>query len=288
MGKFSGYLLATDADGTLFGKDGIISKRNIDAVKRFTDEGGLFIVATGRTADAARFIIEQMNVNAPCVLANGSQLYDFKSEEVVWERCLSEKELAAVESVFRSGKFPKCATEIHSGKKVYVFSPTPESEEHETREGLDAVICEDEKIGTIKNVFKGLITMRTEEEFPIIEDFVKSNAECELKIVHSTATFGEVKYHYFELLPLGITKAVPLEELGKRLGIKRENIFAIGDYYNDFEMLQFAGVSAVPEAAPDDLKKLADYVVCDCTLGAVGNFIELLFDKFDNIGKDVS
>lgn len=280
MGKFSGCLLASDADGTLFGKDGIIAERTVKAVKRFTDEGGLFIVATGRTADAARFIVDTLEVNAPCVLANGAQLYDYENETAVWQRCLNDKELAAAESVFRSGRFDKSATELHSGRKVFVFSPTVESTEHETREKLDAVICDDSEIGSIKAVFKALITMRTEEEFTPIEDFVKANSECELKIVHTNATFGEVKYHYLEILPLGITKAVTLSELCRLKGISHDKVFAIGDYYNDLEMLEFAGVTAVPDAAPDELKEIADYVVCDCSLGAVGNFIELLEEKY--------
>ena len=47
MGKFSSVLLATDLDGTLV-LNGEISKENVDAIRTFQNDGGLFTVATGR------------------------------------------------------------------------------------------------------------------------------------------------------------------------------------------------------------------------------------------------
>lgn len=280
MGKFSGYLLASDADGTLFGHNGKISQKNIDAVKRFTDEGGLFIAATGRTADAARFIKEQLNVNAPCVLSNGTQLYDFEREEVIWKRTLSETELRAAKSVYESGLYKGAGTELHSGNKVYVFGATPESDEHEEREGLDAVKCEREYLSQVTDVHKALLTMRTEEEFAPLEEYLRSNSEVELNIAHTSATFGEVKYHYLELLPMGVNKATALEALCERLEIDRDKVLAVGDYYNDLAMLKFAKITAVPNESPEDIKELADYIVCDCVTGSVGGFIEELEKRF--------
>lgn len=50
-------------------------------------------------------------------------------------------------------------------------------------------------------------------------------------------------------------------------GFRMENVYAIGDYYNDTELLEAAGVSVVPENAPDDLKEQADLVVGHCYQG---------------------
>ena len=283
MGKFSGYLLASDADGTLLGRDTKICERNIENIKRFTNNGGKFIVATGRTADGARFMVEATDVNAPCIVANGAQIYDFEKEEIVWEMRLSDEELEAAQSVFLSGKFEHCGTELHSGSKVYVFSPTEETNIHQVAEELDAVICNDDEIGNIKGVFKALISMRSAEEFDAIEQFIRANAKCPLKIIHSTATLMGSKYDYLEILPFGASKAVALKELQRLEGEKIKKTIAIGDYYNDKEMLEFADISAVPSGAPLDLKEMADYVVCDCSVGAVGHLIEQLENRKDEI-----
>lgn len=42
MGKFDGLLLLSDLDGTLLGADRCISRANSDAVRYFTQNGGLF------------------------------------------------------------------------------------------------------------------------------------------------------------------------------------------------------------------------------------------------------
>ena len=49
MGKFSGVLLATDYDDTLYSSDCTISQENRQAIARFVAEGGLFCISTGRS-----------------------------------------------------------------------------------------------------------------------------------------------------------------------------------------------------------------------------------------------
>jgi hydroxymethylpyrimidine pyrophosphatase-like HAD family hydrolase len=48
--------------------------------------------------------------------------------------------------------------------------------------------------------------------------------------------------------------------LCKRYEIAPEEVLAIGNYYNDCEMIAFAGIGIAVANAPDDLKALADDV----------------------------
>ena len=45
-GKFFGYLICTDCDGTLTYDIGKVSEKNVRAIKYFQSEGGLFTLAT--------------------------------------------------------------------------------------------------------------------------------------------------------------------------------------------------------------------------------------------------
>ena len=49
MGRFTGVLLATDYDDTLYDSQGTISPENRQAICRFVDQGGLFCISTGRS-----------------------------------------------------------------------------------------------------------------------------------------------------------------------------------------------------------------------------------------------
>lgn len=63
-----------------------------------------------------------------------------------------------------------------------------------------------------------------------------------------------------EILPEGVSKASGLAVLTEKLGIGPEEIVAVGDNYNDAEMLQYAGMGVAMGNAPDDVKRLARYV----------------------------
>lgn len=58
MKKFEGYLIVSDLDGTFLGKQSRIVERNVEAVRYFTENGGLFTFATGRAFYNARIRAE--------------------------------------------------------------------------------------------------------------------------------------------------------------------------------------------------------------------------------------
>jgi hypothetical protein len=60
-----------------------------------------------------------------------------------------------------------------------------------------------------------------------------------------------------DLLPRGVTKAWALERLARRLGVDRSEVMAIGDNWNDAEMLEWAGQPVVMGNAAPDLKAQA-------------------------------
>ncbi len=68
------------------------------------------------------------------------------------------------------------------------------------------------------------------------------------------------KPFFLEFTEKGVTKGTSLSILIDRLGIKREEVIAMGDSYNDAAMIEFAGLGIAMGNAPDDIKQIADYV----------------------------
>ena len=56
-------------------------------------------------------------------------------------------------------------------------------------------------------------------------------------------------------------------------------MFAIGDYYNDLEMIKIADVGAALAESPDEVKAVAKKVVCEAKNGAVAEFIDYLTER---------
>ena len=74
-------------------------------------------------------------------------------------------------------------------------------------------------------------------------------------------------------------KNLKQDELAEMLGVEKENTAAIGDYFNDYEMLKQVGLPACCGQAPKGMKKIAKLVTCHCNEGAVADLIEYIIQN---------
>ena len=63
-----------------------------------------------------------------------------------------------------------------------------------------------------------------------------------------------------ELGPCGCNKMTGVKELMELLDIRQDEVMACGDFENDMEMVEYAGVGVAVDNACDSLKAKADYV----------------------------
>ena len=88
---------------------------------------------------------------------------------------------------------------------------------------------------------------------------------------------------YYDIMKEGVTKASAITILAQHLGIKKEEIIAIGDGGNDIEMLQTAGLKVAMKNASNSLKEIADFVTSeDNNAGGVGIFLYELFKQLQD------
>ncbi|MDE5994821.1 MAG: HAD hydrolase family protein, partial [Oscillospiraceae bacterium] len=64
-------------------------------------------------------------------------------------------------------------------------------------------------------------------------------------------------------------------------GIPHKHTAAIGDYFNDYDMLKTVYLSACCGQAPQGLKDISKYHACHCNRGAVGDLLEYIMDKYE-------
>jgi HAD superfamily hydrolase (TIGR01484 family) len=63
-----------------------------------------------------------------------------------------------------------------------------------------------------------------------------------------------------DVMKAGISKAYALQKLSESLGVKRNEIAAIGDQLNDIDLIEYAGLGIAVANAEDALKEKADRV----------------------------
>ncbi len=92
---------------------------------------------------------------------------------------------------------------------------------------------------------------------PSTLDIIKKEAT---QIYGNKLTITKSKDYFLEFGNENAKKSIALKALAESLGIKREEILAIGDGMNDLDMLEYAGTGVAMENAAEEAKEVADYI----------------------------
>ena len=279
MGLFSDCLFGCDIDGTLLA-NGVINPHNIEKIEYFISEGGHFSLSTGRTVGAVSPVLERIKNISPSVVANGCMIYDFQNKKVLDELFIAKADYRVAKAVLDTGL--PVGIEAHSGADILTIRETEETKIHQEYERLKSrnvsfVEAENYKWNKVVYLFDDLEVLQKVKK--LISALGAGSAFSD-----TSAVIAGKKRNYYEQFPAGVSKAGGLLKLAKILNIKKGGIFAMGDYYNDLEMIKCADISAVPKDTPDDIKAFADYRACSCEDGAVADFIDYLTEiKYDRV-----
>ena len=88
---FSKWLVVSDIDGTLNNKMRKLPRVNYDAIKKFTEMGGNFTLASGRLTSSLERNYNRITPNQPAIVLNGAGIYDFSKREMIWRRTIGEE-----------------------------------------------------------------------------------------------------------------------------------------------------------------------------------------------------
>ena len=84
------------------------------------------------------------------------------------------------------------------------------------------------------------------------------------KIINQGTEEVPIEYYYTEISLSNVDKWTAMEYLIERLGIKKEEVIAIGDNINDKKMIENAGLGIVMKGSTPEVTKVADDI-------AIGN-----------------
>lgn len=255
-------MIAIDIDGTLLPGVGLsISQRNCAALRSAEAAGIQVVIATGRRQDYAMPLLEQIGLDSETAIitSNGTVTRTFSGKHM--NRNVLQAETAQA----------LCSLLRRYGTVVFTFD----------REGPGTLVLE--SIESLSSrislwvqanishltVIKPLERAFDTGECPIqgmVAGSLREIEEAEALILESSFA-KEIELHRTEyperdlcildLLPPGISKGWALKKLSKDLGIDREQIMAIGDNYNDLEMLKWVGRPVLMGNAPPDLQEIA-------------------------------
>ena len=234
-------IIASDYDGTFHRHHGV-EQKDREAVRKWRESGNLFGVVTGRPTEMLDIIVKERLELDFVITYNGVDVYDLSGEQPALVKRLSGKsdrfyELSPL-ILRKSGDWAEFITPDGNYYVTYNDETVHMRDHHVKREALKNI-----------NEFIQIYALyKTEDEaLEIARQLNEGFSEAVSPLVNGS---------WLNVAPSGVTKASGVWEYAKLRSAAKEDIFTIGDSYNDLDMIQkFNGYTV--ENGAEAIKKAA-------------------------------
>ncbi|HEY6270399.1 MAG TPA: Cof-type HAD-IIB family hydrolase [Terriglobales bacterium] len=253
-------VLAVDIDGTLTDPQFHVSARNVAALRAAHDAGIQVILATGRRHDYALPIARDLGFPVLLVSSNGALVRDANGETLFSGRLAASTARKLIRHMYEYRAHAVLTFDRPSGpgndslvlesvdelsqtvsrwlevNRPYIKVVAPLEEAIQNEDPLQAMYCG--RVAVMEVAERRLAQADFLDEITILKTQYDHRDLCILDVLTSNCSKGHA-----------------LRRWAEQKGIAREHIMAIGDNYNDLEMLEFAGLPVVMGNASQHLKQ---------------------------------
>lgn len=268
--NLSDWLVVSDIDGTLNNKLRQLPKRNREAINRFVLEcNGNFTLASGRNVQSMRKHYENLPIaGTPAVILNGAGVYDYNHEKMLHFDAINDHAMDLVFELYK--RFPLLEIEILTDKMIYTLNSRIFARVMVRADKLHYINCKHPEEIPRENWGKVI--------FLGMPDLIKRLRKYVDTLTDTRANFMSSSISSFEMLNEGVHKGTGVMKIAELYGIERSHIAAIGDYFNDYDMLKTVGLPACCGQAPKAMHEIAKFHACHCNKGAVADLLEYIMN----------
>jgi Cof subfamily protein (haloacid dehalogenase superfamily) len=260
-------LIVSDLDGTLLNGNARITDRTLDAIRRYHSLGGLFTYATGRTDESARAFAELAGIKIPGIAINGGKIVNHADGKIIHETFMDAERTKQAFKMLRGHK-KDVIVYLDNSRYIADYTEVIDKYLERVRHGLYITKDIDEAIdkgGAVKKI----LVIDPGQEDDVIVGIVKP-------IFGGNFNFIKSDKDYYEFIPPGTSKGAALAILARYLGIRMEDVIAVGDHLNDVSMIEAAGLGFAVANAEQEALDAADCVTASNNDDGVALIIEKL------------
>jgi len=258
-------MIAIDLDGTLLNDEKEISKEDIEWVnKAYNEKGVIPVITTGRNVSSIEHFAHELgrDVVKYVISQNGAIIKNMVNDEYISQNMIPDEIVKKVIEIFK-----RYNISVTLETAMYVISDTKKSEEVMElydKLGDEIRVIEDLRSYDISNEQISIVTGEGEkgELENIIGELEKLPEILVVPISRYLAKNGDFVYerYYIEMTAKGVSKGAGITKLANYLGIKNEEVMAIGDGENDIAMFEEGRLKIAMENSSQILKEKADYI----------------------------
>jgi len=261
-------LLALDLDGTLLNSRGEITSRTRETLAKARTRGVKVALVTGRRFRDARPLALELGVDVPVIAHNGALTKHAQTQELVGMMPLPVSAARDALKIGRQMNADLLVSDECNGRGIMVYDHFSGDNPALLRyvEWAKRVHGDDDQ--------NGVLEVASLEEYldhdPIHVAFSGHCAPMAgLELVLHRELAGKVKifrtaypqmdFTLLDLVHPQASKGVGVSLAAQELGISWRDVLAIGDNFNDLEMLRFAGIGVVMGNADPELRQLPNF-----------------------------
>jgi Cof subfamily protein (haloacid dehalogenase superfamily) len=250
MAKFR--LLALDLDDTLLRSDLTISYRTRKAIKEAGAAGVTIVLASGRVPSSIENFARILGIHKRpgyLVCLNGSLIQESHTGNIIDEAFVDNEIILKAYDLADAEGFP---IQIYDDDVMYVSRSNEFTECDQKLTGLRQVVVENFRAMVTGGCHKLLIP-GDPQLLGHMENIIRTYLGDKITLFTS-------KPYYLEILPANTDKGTALAKITKLLGIKQEEVLAIGDSMNDEAMIRWAGMGVAMVNGDERIKNIAALV----------------------------
>ena len=235
-------VLASDYDGTLRISE-FVAEEDKEAIVKFRKAGNMFGIVTGRSIESLKKEIEVNQFEYDFIITNnGGVIYD--CDGTLLECCYMDFNTAL--DIITYIKTLNCVSYvINDGFHRYKFDIDENQVDH--KYGNVAKSNEKEEVVLDRGKIAQLV-------ISLNDDVLAKEIAYYINTNFSSEAIAYVNLHCVDIVPAGVSKAEALLYMEAHLGLEHEDIYSVGDSYNDLPMLlQFQGMTL--SHAQDEIKE---------------------------------
>lgn len=272
--------IITDLDGTLLDTPSKLSKKYVDQLNAWIDQGLAITIATGRDLKKTLKAINGLNLKYPVILTNGAVLADLTTETYLRITHIDNKISKHL---------------VQKGQDFQLFPIVfaafdPEWQKMHFNKGMwgpqkKITNLSSEKVLPFQEFQCVSIQYHAKrEELEPFLNWVKDKYENQVNIIFIEdvaykASGIEGEWFWLEINSHKAGKDNMLKHLLSEIDVKMENVIAIGDNHNDIDMLKIAGQGIAVSNAVESVKKMVDIIILPNHEGGVIQYIEAHLDE---------
>lgn len=247
-------MLCLDIDGTLLNSQHKITQNTKKAIQKTREQNNTSVIlVSARMPKGILFLQRELNITQPIICYSGALILDENLNRIfnrsietplLKKIYLSAQEINIHMSIYKENEWYVEQLDSWAAQESEITKISPSITEFNSlfytwegeRDGANKVLC-----------------MGKAEEINELETNIKKSLDQYLNIYKSKPT-------YLEIMPKEASKTEAIKFLSQIQNIPSTEIMAMGDNYNDIDMIQYAGLGIAMGNAPQEVKICADTI----------------------------